>query len=47
MQMVVMELERLVPKGTRVVVLRQAAYFTSPYGPLYGRSARVIIESKD
>jgi hypothetical protein len=37
MQMVVMELERLVPKGPRLLVLRPAAYFTLPYRPLYDR----------
>jgi len=34
MQMVVMELELVVPKGMGLIVVSPAAYFTLPYRPL-------------
>ena len=37
MQMVVMELELVVPKGMGLIVVSPAAYFTLPYHPLYDR----------
>ena len=47
MHMILMELERLVPKVTRLIIIFDPKSLALPYRPLYGRHARVIMELKD
>src|SRR5215218_3191239 len=42
MQMVVMERERVFPKGTRLIIIFDPKSLALPYRPLYDRLARVI-----